>query len=491
MNRSGKLGVAVVFLFGLPFAAFGLIAISQAMRLAGSGAVGPPFWPPLIFGVVFSSIGFGLMFVALIGGRSSARQQRLEAEHPTEPWLWRADWAQGRANSKTRTTTIGSWILAVFWNLISMPIAWLVVPAAVKQKGPIAYLVLVFPAVGVLLLVYAIRQTIALFEFGQTYFEMASVPGVIGRELKGTIQARFPHSPDHGVHLRLSCVHMVTTGSGNSRSTNQTILWRDEVDLSSGQLCPDQMGTTVPVSFRIPLDAHPTEKASPGDACVWLLEARASVPGVNYHDVFEVPVFRTAATPTSPETEEQASPFAAAVATAARPERMTVRVQPNTDGTEFYFPPARNPGFSASTTVFAAIFGGITYFLMHVHAPLIFRMALGFFSLVLIYVAAQMWLGTSRVVIGSSLKVQAGMLGGGRVREIALADIASIDDKIMSQQGGGTGTPYYDIVLKLRSGRWVTLGRTLPNKQETEWLVSEMRRLAGLQTKAAGAGSSS
>jgi hypothetical protein len=97
-------------------------------------------------------------------------------------------------------------------------------PLAAKQKGPIAYVALLFPIVGVFLLVYAIRRTIAYFEFGNTYFEMTTLPGVVGRELSGQIQARFPHSPDHGVHLRLSCAHRVTTSSGNSTSTTETIL---------------------------------------------------------------------------------------------------------------------------------------------------------------------------------------------------------------------------------------------------------------------------
>ena len=148
-----------------------------------------PYWLLFMFGLVFSGVGFGLMALALFGGRYAQRQQRLQVEHPTEPWLWQADWAQGRANSKTRGTMVGGWIFAIFWNLVSMPIAFLVIPAAAKQKGPGAFIALLFPVAGVYLLVRAIRQTIAYFEFGKTYFEMTTLPGVIGRELKGQIQA--------------------------------------------------------------------------------------------------------------------------------------------------------------------------------------------------------------------------------------------------------------------------------------------------------------
>ncbi len=486
MNRSARLAQFVLCLFALPFAFGGLFAISQAIRMAYGDPGKTPFWLPLMFGLVFSGVGFGLIFAVLYGGKYAQRQQRLQVEHPAEPWLWRADWAQGRANSKTRTSMFAGWVFAIFWNAISMPVAFFVLPAAARQKGPIAYVGLIFPIVGVCLLVYAIRRTIAFFEFGNTCFEMTTLPGVVGRELKGQIQARFPHSPDHGVHLRLSCVHRVTTGSGNSQSTTETIVWRDEADLASGQLCPGPVGTTIPVAFRIPLDAQPTEKRNPRDEFVWVLEALADVPGVDYHDIFEVPVFHTSQTPAQPEVEKFATTVTAQ--SVARPNVTTIEVRQNTEGTEFYFPAARNKTFAMSTTVFALIFSSVSYFLIH-HAPFIFPLVFGFFSCLLLWITVQLWLGTTRVVIGSGgLTVQSGLLGIGKVRQIPLAEIESISDRITSQQGGATGTPYYDIELSLRDGKKVTLGRTVRDKHETEWLVEEMRRLAGLQAKSMAAG---
>jgi hypothetical protein len=367
-----------------------------------------------------------------------------------------------------------------------MPVAFLVLPQAAKQKGAIAYLGLIFPVVGVLLLMRAIRQTIAFAEFGNSYFEMSSVPGVVGRELKGQIQARFPHSPDHGIHLRLSCVNRVTTGSGDSQSTSENIVWRDEADLASAQLCPGPTGTTIPVAFRIPVDAQPTEKRNARDEFVWLLEALADVPGVDYHDIFEVPVFRTQQTPAQPEAERFAAPEPAQPV--ARPDVVTVEVRQNATGTEFYFPAARNKSFATGTTAFSLIFSSITFFLIY-HAPIIFPLAFGFFSLLLLYITVQLWLGTTRVVIGGGgVTLQEGLLGGGKVRQIALSEIASINDRITAQQGGATGTPYYDIELTLRDGKKLTLGHTLRDKHETRWLVEEMQRRAGVQPKSMTAG---
>ena len=490
MDKSAKIGFVVVFLFAAPFAFFGLFAFAIAWRTAtGVTPSNAPLWVPIILGLVFGGVGFGLMYAAFAGRKRYSSEKRLQAEHPAEPWLWRADWAEGRVDSKARTNLIAAWVFAIFWNLISAPIAIQATSAPGKQSSPVVYIVLLFPAIGVYLLIRAIRLTIAFSEFGRTYFEMASVPGVIGRELKGAIQARFPHSPEHGVHLRLSSVHRVTTGSGKESSTTETILWRDEADLASGQLCAGPIGTTIPVAFRIPLDVRATEKIDSRDEYVWLLEALADVPGVNYHDIFEVPVFRTAATPSDAEAVADAPLMFATTASAPmRPEHLTVRVSQDADGEEFYFPAARNKGTALLTTFFTVIFGGATYFLAGSKAPLIFPIVFGGFSCLIAYFALQLWLGTSRVVIGRSLTVKKGMLGMGRTREIALSEIASIDEKMGMQQGGATGTQYYDIVVRLRDGGSETLGSALPSKRETEWLIGEMKRLAGLQGKAAGAG---
>ena len=226
---------------------------------------------------------------------------------------------------------------------------------------------------------------------------------------------------------------------------------------------------------------------SPRDEFLWLLEATAGVPGVDYHDVFEVPVFRTAQTPTDTEASSEETAFAFHTRE-ARPPELSVRVQQVAEGTEFYFPAARNKSFAVSITVFAAIFGGTAYGLTHAGAPFIFPLAFGLFALLLCYSALQMWFGTSRVVIGGSLTLQSGLLGGGTVQQITFSDIATITDKINGQQGGGTGTPYYDIEMTLRDGRKLTLGRSLRDKRETEWLMSEMRRLTGLDKKSMTAG---
>src|SRR5262249_3515836 len=158
-------------------------------------------------------------------------------------------------------------------------------------------------------------------------------------------------------------------------------------------------GTTIPVAFRIPFDAQPTEKFSPGNEFLWLLEAVGAVPGGDYHDTFEVPGFRTAQSASTGQSAREPL-FAARAMNLQAPAQPTIQVRPVAEGTEFYFPAARNTSFGISTTLFAAIFGGAGYFLTHTRAPFIFPVAFGGFGVLLAYLSLNIWLGTTRVVIG-------------------------------------------------------------------------------------------
>src|SRR5215467_935005 len=185
MDRSSKLAMGFLFVFALPFAGFGLFAVKAGLEqmINGTGTAKSPAWMLALVGLTFAGIGFGLMGVAIFGGRILKRRQRLQAEHPAEPWLWREDWAQGRIKSNTKPGMIAGWVFAVLWNAVSTPV--LVFLPKEAAKNPVAYIGLIFPVVGVYLLVRAIRLTMAYLEFGKTRFEITPVPGLIGGELKG------------------------------------------------------------------------------------------------------------------------------------------------------------------------------------------------------------------------------------------------------------------------------------------------------------------
>lgn len=94
-RTTAGLGCLIAFL--LPFAAVGGFTAVQCLRFASQGK-----WSEAgffaIFALTFGGVGFGGIAAALAGRRKLAEIEALEQKNPGAPWLWRPDWAAGRAN---------------------------------------------------------------------------------------------------------------------------------------------------------------------------------------------------------------------------------------------------------------------------------------------------------------------------------------------------------------------------------------------------------
>lgn len=483
MNKTSRTALIAVCIFALPFGGAGLAALTMGLRGLADGK--PNAIVGVIVGSIFALVSVGLITATIFGVRKLQNISRLQAEHPQEPWQWREDWAQGRANSTTNSNLATAWIFATFWNLI----AWttvILVPWQQYERKPVTLIALIFPIAGIGLLIWAVRVALARYEFGKTFLELGTLPAPLGREFRGTIHTRFPQPLQGDLRVKLTCVNRYVTGSGNNRSTTEKILWRQEQTVPAASIFPGLQGTMIPVSFHVPLDQRPTDSSNPSNQIVWVIEADAAVPGVDYKDSFEVPVFRTKDTP-----EHEDSRFASASEEAVQhpPAHATITVRPAAEGgTEFYFPAARNPGFALGLTSFMAIWTGAIVLMLKLGAPVLFAFAFSLFDLLFVYIAFDLWFGTSRVVAQSgTLLVQKGWLGSGRTKTIPAAEIADLHTKITAQQGGATGTPYYSLQAVLNTGGTVTLGENVRNKEEAEWLAAEMRRIVGIKAKAMAA----
>jgi hypothetical protein len=469
MNGSNRAAQIFLTLFALPFLGAGLFTFFTGLRAALEGDP-QNRWMLIFPGLAFTLIGGALIAAATIGSRKMRQAEIVRGEHPAQPWLWREDWSRGRSDSKTKTSMVSAWVISTVWLLVSSPVLFVILSEQFR-RDPKTLLALLFPAVGALMLVWAVRETMRWLEFGKTYFEMPIVPMVIGREARGTIQARFSHVPDQGVKLKLSCIHRTVSGSGNNRTTQEKILWRDEKIVPPEQLSLGPIGTSIPMEFSIPNDGLASDNTDPRSTILWLLEADADVPGVDYKDLFELPVFRTKDTPQKREVMGPSS---------TPPAHFTIVVRPGREGgTEIYFPAARNKGFALGTSLFSVIWGGAIAGMIHLRAPVLFPVVFGLFELLMMYITLDLLIGTSTVVVGQGIvRVRSGWFGSGKVHEFTFDQIAKFQTAITAQQGGATGTPYYDIQLITTSGSKVTLGKTVRDKQEADWLVTEMSRLA-------------
>lgn len=247
-----------------------------------------------IFATVFGSAGFGLFMTALLGFGKAGRDRAAARLHPDEPWLGRKDWADGQIMASGKTTVYVLLVCAFFWNVVSAPLWYVIVEEALGKGHRLAFLLSVFPAIGLILIACAVVAVLRWQKYGQSVFVMASVPGVIGGQLAGVIRVSGKVDSENGFRIAVNCVHRVTTGSGKSSRTTETSLWQDEQVIARDMLQNDPAHSAIPVLFSIPYECLPTDEANARDQTIWRLKVSAKTPGLDYSSTFEVPVFKTA-----------------------------------------------------------------------------------------------------------------------------------------------------------------------------------------------------
>jgi hypothetical protein len=458
------LGIGCLALFALPFAGFGLFAAGKAILEIGAGK-----WksglPLLVFGLVFSAVGFGLIAFARFGSKKAKQEQASKEAHPDQPWLWREDWARGEVKSASKGAMVFTWIFALIWNAISSG-AFFATRGEIKAK-PFAFLVLVFPAIGVLLLIWAIRQTLRWNRFGESFLKLTTVPGIIGGALAGVIHTSRRLDRATEVRLRLACLERDTSGD----STSEHLQWEDE-KLFSGDVL---QGGGIPVVFDIPFDGKPTAALSASRSVVWRLDARAKVPGTDYIAQFEVPVFKTEQSrPDAPKLPDPAAVYEKTVASVPPPG---ITIRPAGDGIQFHFAAARNTGAAAGLTLFTALWTGAVVLMLKLKAPIFLPIIFGFFGVLMVLGIIGMWTGASSVVASlAGLNVTKWYCFIHWKKFVAAADVQSLDAKLGMSHGS---TTYYDLIAVTTAGNKVKLASSIRGKKESEWLVREMLNALG------------
>jgi hypothetical protein len=494
MAQPSKVGPVILTLFALPFLGGGLFFIyaqivSRQNFKPSDLAVG------LTVASFFVFVGAGLIFAAIKAYGYLQKQAALQEANPLSPWLWRADWASRRAESVNKKSYITAWIAAVFCNLITLPFLFRQLPQLLQNSDPRVFIVLGFCSFGAMLTVYAVRTTIRHERFGNSYFEFDPLPISLGQRMTGSIQLRFEMQASHGIDLRLSCVRRVVSGSGKNSTTSKIVLWQAAKNIPSGAVGPGPLGRAIPADFELPADGLLTDHSDSDDQILWLLHAQADVPGVDYSDDFELPVFRTAASP------QQASELPSDTSTAGagfgfatvrssdanegavpQPAHTKVIVSMHDGGTEFCFRAFRTPGRALVLLLVSVIFSGAVYALIHSQAPSLFVVFFAVTDLFVIYGFFHVALGSARIGVGNGeILSRRGLLGIGATRRIPISEVVSIVPVASLQQGGNSGSSVYSIRMLTKPGRKFTLADGISSREEARWVVSQIESLAGLK----------
>jgi hypothetical protein len=472
---SGPLVKIVLILGLLPFFGFAIFMIRQILHIMNN-TKNPKMAIPFILLVLF------ILAVPVMGTISVLRKLKKYppgASPPPraeKPWLARADWAEGKIKSSAGADMRALFFMGLIFTAVGACYTFFVIPEELHQGNYLTLLILFFPAAGIFLLVAAVLQRRGQRRFGDTLFVMASVPGVPGSALQGSIQTSAAIRPQQGLHLRLSCIRRVRTGGRNPRNS-ENILWQDDKILKNEAVAMQSGHTAIPVYFQVPA-GQPECFAHGNEAIIWRLDASAKMSGPDFKAAFDLPVFNLAAA--------VARPVAAADPTAAlqmpveeirRDEHSKILVGNAPGGREFFFPAARNPGTAFGLTLVTLIFSAAVWFMIKMKAPLLFPIVFGFFAVVLFYSCVNLWFRRTCVTINSSrVSVARHWLIFGGTRSFDASEVARFDSKVGMTSGQQA---LYSIQLFTRTDKKITVGDLIPNKPETDWLVQEMNKAAG------------
>jgi hypothetical protein len=494
MQQPVKIGPAILGLFSLPFLFFGVLTLASILNLNRISFHGSVLAGTMV-ACVFLFIGSLILVGAFKGYAGMKRKAALEEANPISPWMWRDDWASRRAESSNKNSELLYWILCIFCNGISIPVMATVFPTLARALQPQAFVAIAFGLAGAGLLAQAIRVSIRRRRFGKTSFEFNALPFSPGDRVSGRIQLKMDEGAERGIDLRLVCLRRTVTNFGKDSTTSETILWEGDQNVPIGALAPRPLGRAVPVDFAVPADAYVTDQNDSRDQVIWRLYAHADMPGVDYKDSFEIPVFKTSTAPIRDEcfdapkfsSSQDAACFSSDSSQpesgdVPKPTQIKVQISPAGAGTQFYFKAFRNPVAALVLVAFTAAWNGIVYFLWNSKAPVLFPVVFSLFDVLLVFAALHAVLGSSRVVVGNGeITVRSGILGMGRTRRVRASDVISILPLASVQQGNTLGNTVYAIQLKTKDGRRIRLADAIDSRSEARWIVGQIETLAGLK----------
>lgn len=426
---------------------------------------------------VFGSAGVGFLIAAVIT-RLHASGPAPGADLNARPWERRADWAAGRVGptDTARAAVPATTGVAVWWLLATAPLVATFPLLRQEVDSWWSWLLLALPAVGVLIATWAGYLAVRQRRFGESIFEMASVPGVVGGPLSGVIRIPKLLRPDNGFRVRLYCMSQSKNRKGSDE--HERAIWQEE------QYIPQAMddgatGVAVPVLLAIPYSAKPTSSADELPRIRWLLEVFAELPGVNYKTEFEVPVFETAESSAEFALDPQlAAQYAAPADNELFLREAGIIKEPGPDGgVRLTFPAARNPGSALVATVAAAMFCGGAWLTFDKGVFLLVPILLGLVGLVFTLVALDSWFYRSVVDASArGLTIRGGLLGMGRERSYSPDEIL----RFRSAESMASGKHVWcTISVVTRDDKPRTIGKDIASKLAQRAVVEELNTALG------------
>ncbi len=287
----------ISILFPLVFVVAGA-GIMITTYLDGIPGRGFQRYVPFLIGGVFVVMGSVVLMKAVKGREETDRVQKALEKHKDEPWCVRPEWRSHEIVSKARLSR-SLLMFTLLWNAISWPIAFTVlseVTASGNFEWPVL-LVTLFPLIGLGFIVKVVIEWRRNQKFGRSTLTLDRLPGRLGQPIGGAIQTGVSaqEPPEDGFRIKLTCyrqyVRYTRDSDGDRRKQiKRDVLWRDETT-RNGRAYGDGSKLTVPFTFQVPRDKPSSTPVKSENRDLWEVEVDAAVPGIDYTDAIEIPVF--------------------------------------------------------------------------------------------------------------------------------------------------------------------------------------------------------
>lgn len=443
-----------------------------------------------IFLLVFGGVGLGIIIAGRYASKKAGKELELQQLYPDEPWNWKEEWQSNRFKAATGTGFKVLLGFAIFWNLIAIPSSVMAMIEFFKTFDYPILFVLLFPLVGIGLLVAAYIAFMRHKKYGTSELVLQQTPVAIGGINRGTIEVPNDQANNQSFGkpleavITLTCQRKVTTGSGKNRSTKTTIIWQDDRRVQS--TIKGHNTSSYAFEFKVPEGLPHSDDSNSDNQIEWVMQIERKQPGIDLKLNFTLPAFVVAHRMALEETETDL--FASDLDEVGSGDqtnldgwkKLGIEESVTSQGNRYYFPALRHLGMALSILIFGLIFGsigvGVTVF---GDAPIIFLIAFGGFGILFIILGLRQLTHKSEVTVrAGQLQVSSGHLFMSAPRIIQRNEIESIT----AQSNASVGNKQiFHITAQLTNGTKVVLAKNLLMRSDVESFIEKIKRELGIQ----------
>jgi len=432
-----------------------------------------------IFLFVFGGFGLGLL---VFTWRAPTEKDTSDPRYADSPWLLNDNWQTPTIRSSSKASMYAMWAFAVVWNLITAYLPFVMYDEVVNKENYLALVALLFTAVGIGLLIWAIRRTLEWRRFGASPVTLDPFPGSIGGHVGGTIELAMPHDPSIQYQLSLTNIKSYISGSGENRSRNEKAKWQDMIVAhaeSTGS------GTRLTFRFDVPEGLHESDAERDDTYYIWRLNLRAELDGTDLDRSFDIPVYATATQSRSLSRLAVARSTGKQTALADKAVLKIVKLVHDASGRSMKYPIGRNLGASLIGFVVGSVFAAIGGYLIFSEGQRLFGTVFG-------GIGALFALGTL-YSLANSLEVSRDTHGIKTVRRVfgipvrhsrmGSHEFARFDkDSRYQSNGGGKHVMHYSIYAVDRHGDKIVVGEGFKGDSQAEAAIRLIGDVLGLRS---------